>query len=258
MAEIDKLLAFGQEVLTDAGAIAAAHFRKPLAVENKGEHGFDPVTAADRAVEAEIRERIADRFPTHGIVGEEDDEVRGASAWQWIVDPIDGTRAFLNGLPTWGCLLGLLRDGEPRLGFMHQPVVGETFCGDGARAWLCRDNGRRPLRTRRGADLADVALRATHPDMFRAAPRRFERLAKRVRATGYGGDCYNYCLLAYGLVDLVVEDRLAPYDILPLVPIVRGAGGWVTDLAGNTPRHGMAVAAGDQALHRAALRALGG
>ena len=260
MAEIDDFMAFGREVLAFAGGIAAAHFRTALAIDDKSASGdFDPVTAADRLVESAIRERIAARFPDHGIVGEEYGVAHGSSAWRWIVDPIDGTRAFMIGLPVWGCLLGLLRNDEPVLGFMHQPVVGETFYGDGARAWVERAGTRKEIRIGHGATLPEAMLCATHPDMFGAAMRpRFEQLAASVRMTRYGGDCYNYCLLAHGLVDLVVEDQLKPCDILPLVPIVRGAGGLVTDLAGDTPRGGLVIAAANAALHEAALGAMAG
>ena len=247
--------------MAEAGKIAVSHFRRPLAALNKAEGGgFDPVTEADRAVEAHIRERIEERYPDHGVTGEEFGAKTGASAWSWILDPIDGTRSFLVGLPAWGCLLGLLRDGEPILGFMHQPVVGETFSGDGECAWIDRGGGRRPIRVRAKARVADAILGATHPAIFKgAALLRFEALAARVRMMRYGGDCYNYCLLAHGLMDLVVEDDMKPYDILPLVPIVRGAGGLVTDLEGATPRGGdMVIAAANQALHREALEAMRG
>ena len=256
MAEIDDFMAFGRDVLNVAGRLAAARFRTSLAVDDKSATGgFDPVTEADRLVETTIRERIAERFPDHGIVGEEHGVVRGSSAWRWIIDPIDGTRAFMIGLPVWGCLLGLLRDDEPVLGFMHQPVVGETFYGNGANTWIERAGTHKEIRARRTAPLHEAVLCATHPDMFRGAVRpRFELLASSVRMTRYGGDCYNYCLLAHGLVDLVVEDRLKPYDILPLVPIVRGAGACVTDLAGQTPHGGLVVAAANVPLHEAALR----
>ena len=231
-----------------------------MTVGNKAAgEGFDPVTEADRAVEARIRERIEERYPDHGVTGEEFDAKTGASAWSWILDPIDGTRSFIVGLPTWGCLLGLLRDGEPVLGFMHQPLLGETFCGDGEGAWIDRGAGRRPIGVRTNARLGEAILAATHPSMFQdAAAARFEALAAQVRMTRYGGDCYNYCLLAHGLLDLVVEDGMKPHDILPLVPIVRGAGGLVTDLQGATPSGGMVVAAASQALHQEALQAMRG
>ena len=258
MSEIDDYLAFGRDVLADAGTIAARHFRGGAPAANKrGAGGYDPVTEADRGVEARVRERIAARFPDHGIVGEEYGVTTGSSAWSWIVDPIDGTRAFVMGLPVWGCLLGLLRDGEPVAGLMHQPVLEETFSGDGQGAWIDRGGERRPIRVRADAGLEDAILVATHPEMFKAADlARFDALAGRVRLMRYGGDCYNYCLLAHGLVDIVVEDRLKAYDIQPLVPIVRGAGGIVTDRAGGTPREGFVVAAASAELHRQALDAM--
>ena len=259
MSEVDDYVAFAHDVLADAGAIAAQYFRGGGGVANKrGAGGYDPVTEADRGVEARIRERIADRFPDHGIVGEEYGVTTGTSGWSWIVDPIDGTRAFIMGLPVWGCLLGLLRDGEPVAGLMHQPVLQETFSGDGQRAWVARGGERRRIRVRAEAALEDAILVATHPELFGAADlARYEALARRVRLMRYGGDCYNYCLLAHGLVDIVVEDRLKPYDIQPLVPIVRGAGGLVTDAAGETPRGGFVVAAASSDLHRQALEAMG-
>jgi len=247
-------------VLALAGRIAAAGFRHPAAVADKrGDRAFDPVTDADRRVEAAIRDRIAERFPTHGIQGEELGDKPGTAAWTWVVDPIDGTRAYIAGLPVWGCLLGLLRDGEPVLGWMHQPVVGETFFGDGHQAWVTSNGTRTIIRARADAAMADAVLAATHPAMFqRQSRQRFESLAARARMTRFGGDCYNYCLLAHGLIDLVIEDDLRPHDILPLVPIVRGAGGVISDLAGETPRGGLVVAAANPRLHAAAVRAMRG
>ena len=247
-------------MLAQAGRIAAADFRRPATVADKsGDGAFDPVTDTDRRVEALIRDRIAERFPTHGIHGEELDDKPGTAAWTWVVDPIDGTRAYIAGLPVWGCLLGLLRDGEPRLGWMHQPVVGETFSGDGDRAWVAGDGAGTAIRARADATMADAVLAATHPAMFKGQTRRrFESVAARVRVTRFGGDCYNYCLLAHGMIDLVIEDDLRAHDILPLVPIVRGAGGVVSDLAGKTPRGGLVVAAANARLHAAAVRAMRG
>ena len=261
MSEIDDYLAFGHEILVDAGTIAAGYFRRGGAPGNKkGEGGFDPVTEADRGVEARVRARIGERFPDHGIVGEEYGTTAGSSAWSWIVDPIDGTRAFIMGLPVWGCLLGLLRDGEPVGGLMHQPVLEETFSGNGQDAWISQRGTRRSIHVRQDAVLDEAVLVATHPELFDAAHlARYEALARRVRLMRYGGDCYNYCLLAHGFVDIVVEDRLKAYDIQPLVPIVRGAGGVVTDRAGETPRGGsMVVAAANADLHRRALAAMAG
>ena len=262
---LDEYRAFGHEALAQAGRIAAEGFRRTggvADVADKSDGGaFDPVTETDRRVEAAIRERIAARFPEHGIYGEELGDTSGTAPWRWIVDPIDGTRAYIAGLPVWGCLLGLLRDGEPVLGWMHQPVVGETFCGDGREAWVFSTaaTATKTIRARDSAVLADALLACTHPAMFTGQAReRFENLAAHVRMTRFGGDCYNYCLLAHGLIDLVVEDDLRAHDILPLVPIVRGAGGVISDLAGETPRGGMVVAAANAALHAEALRAMRG
>ena len=252
MSELDDFLAFGHEVLAEAGALAAQHFRRSMPVDNKHDSGFDPVTEADRAVERCIRERIGAHFPEHGIIGEEFGDKAGASAWSWIIDPIDGTRAFIIGLPVWGCLLGLLRDGEPLAGFMHQPILGETFCGDGRQAWITRNGRRQAIRVRKEVGLRDAILTATHPAMFRPdALARFEALAAQVRMMRYGGDCYNYCLLAHGLVDIVVEDDLKPHDILPLAPIVRGAGGCVAYLNSSNTADGLVIAAGSRALNDA-------
>ena len=192
--EIDELLRFGHEVVAEAGAIAARYFRHQVVVADKrGAAGFDPVTEADRGVEARIRERIAEGYPDHGVVGEEYGATSGSSSWSWIVDPIDGTRAFVMGLPVWGCLLGILRDGEPVGGLMHQPVVGETFSGNGESAWVTRGGERKRIEVRADAVLNEAVLVATHPSMFRGATlSRFEALAARVRMMRYGGDCYNY------------------------------------------------------------------
>lgn len=264
VAALNEYRAFGHDVLVQAGRIAAADFRRTDVVADaadKSDGGaFDPVTGTDRRVEAAIRDRIAARFPTHGIYGEELGDKPGTAAWRWIVDPIDGTRAYIAGLPVWGCLLGLLHDGEPVLGWMHQPVVGETFCGDGREAWVSGNAAATAtIRARGSALLTNAVLACTHPAMFQGQARqRFERLAGRTRMTRFGGDCYNYCLLAHGLVDLVVEDDLRPHDILPLVPIVRGAGGVISDLSGETPRGGLVVAAANARLHAEALRAMRG
>ncbi len=266
MQELEGYRAFAEATLMQAGAIAAARFRTALAIDNKLAEdanadgaGFDPVTEADRTVEAAIRARIEDRFPEHGIIGEEDSPRQATASWTWILDPIDGTRAFITGLPVWGCLLGLLRDGEPVLGFMHQPVLGETFSGDGETAWVQGRSARRRLTARKDAALADAVLASTHPDLFDAVGwARFEALGRAVRMTRYGGDCYNYCLLAHGLMDLVVEDQLSPYDILPLVPIVRGAGGLISGADGGPAQEGLVIAAANPALHLHALRAMNG
>ena len=255
-------LAFAHELADFAGAATLPYFRRRLAVRNKaGEKGFDPVTAADRAAERTMRKAIAARFPDHGVVGEEFEAKPAAGAYQWLIDPIDGTRAFIMGSPLWGTLIGLLHDGEPVLGLMDQPFTAERFWGDGrvSRTRSARGKEQR-LKTRACAALSDAVLTSTHPDLFSAAERSsFTRLKSQVRMTRYGGDCYGYCLLAAGFVDLVVEAGLKPHDVAALIPIIEGAGGRITTWDGRSAVHGgRIVAAGDPRLHKEALAVLGG
>jgi myo-inositol-1(or 4)-monophosphatase len=260
-AEIGTQLAAAIEILEEAGSIALRHFRTSPAAENKaGEQEFDPVTAADREIEAQVRGRLRREFPEHGILGEEEGFEPGTNDACWVLDPIDGTRAFLSGMPAWGMLLGLTLGKRPVAGVMHQPYLGETFSGigDGA-AWLRRGGERRRLETRRTEELDQAILYATDPGMFATEPERaaFERVSAACKLRRFGGDCYAYCLLALGQVDLVIENQLQPYDILPLIPILEGAGGVVTGRDGGTAQDGgFVVAAGNRALHTRALELL--
>jgi len=260
-AALAEFSAFLRELLLAAGPATLAHFRTAVDVENKtiGEGRYDPVTVADRAAETVIRERIAARYPHHGIFGEEHGYEPGRCALTWVIDPIDGTRAFITGQVHWGILVGLYDGERPVLGGMHQPFTGELFTGGPDGAWTERGGERRRLAVRRCADLADAVLYCTTPDMFRHAGElaAFERLAARVRLRRFGGDCYCYCMLAHGQVDLVVEADLQPYDVQALIPVIEGAGGIITDWQGNTAAHGgRVIAAGDARMHAAALAIL--
>ncbi|MFO1210318.1 MAG: inositol monophosphatase family protein [Amaricoccus sp.] len=261
-AEADARLAVALPIVEAAGALALAEFRRPLAVENKREgSGFDPVTAADRAVEAAIRAGLGRAFPDSPIQGEEAGLTPGTSDWSWIIDPIDGTRAFISGVPAWGVLLGLLHAGHPVAGIMRQPYLDETFTGSPSGAFLRRAGTATPLRSSGRTDLAEAILYCTHPSMFATEPDRagFARVSAAARMTRFGGDCYSYCLLAMGFVDLVIEGELQPYDILPLVPIVEAAGGRVTGPDGNPPlAGGTVIAAATPALHARALALMRG
>ncbi|MCK7474189.1 MAG: histidinol-phosphatase [Rhodopseudomonas palustris] len=185
---------------------------------------------------------------------------KGRGDTYWVIDPIDGTRAFISGMPTWGTLLGLVADGRPVVGVMHQPFTGETWYAAAGRGARLRHGGRElPLSTRRAAVLGDAVLYSTHPSMFRDAAlrTRYDGLAARCRLQRWGGDCYAFALVAQGGIDLMVDAQLAPYDILPLVPIIEEAGGVVTDLEGRTPlAGGTVVAAANAALHAEALALL--
>lgn len=257
--EIVELEDFALELAHTAGGIAQAHFRRPVTVENKGVTSFDPVTNADRAIERVLRTAIEQRYPDHGIVAEEEGERIGTSDYTWFIDPIDGTRAFMTGSPLWGTLIGLVRGQRPLFGLLAQPVLEEVFLGGPSGSWLIKADGRERLKSRGRTALSAAVLVSTHPDMFaggRAAA--FRALASKCLLTRFGGDCYNYAMLAAGYVDLVVESQLKPYDIVPLLPILEGAGCVVTDWQGRPPlAGGDVVAAGSRELHRAALEVLG-
>jgi myo-inositol-1(or 4)-monophosphatase len=253
--------AFVEQLAAVAGEAALPFFRTTLGVDNKSVGGgFDPVTAADRGAETAMRAMIHANFPEHGIVGEEFGDERPDAEYVWVIDPIDGTKSFISGMPIWGTLIGLTRAGRPVYGMMCQPFTREQFTGDGGSARYRGPTGDRALRVRSCAELADAALYTTSPLMMSAADlNAFNRVQARVRLSRYGGDCYAYCMLAAGHVDLVIETDLKPYDITALIPIIEGAGGLVTTWEGApAAAGGRVVAAGDRRLHAAALRLLAG
>jgi histidinol-phosphatase len=255
-------LEFAHGLADRSGAVIRPYFRKTLAVASKGgQAAFDPVTAADRAAERTIRKAILARYPDHGIIGEEYGNVAGTGRYHWVIDPIDGTRAFIMGSPLWGTLIGLIDGPRPTLGMMDQPFTMERFWSDGRRAHCRRPDGsQQRLRTRPCAQLADAILSSTHPDLFASDEEadRFGALTSRVLMTRYGGDCYGYCLLAAGCVDLIVEAGLKAYDVVALIPIVEAAGGLITTWGGApATAGGRIVAAGDQRVHQEALAILG-
>jgi myo-inositol-1(or 4)-monophosphatase len=242
-----------------SGETILPFFRTALSVEDKGRPGsFDPVTAADHAAETAMRTLIRRTFPDHGIVGEEHGKERPEAEYVWVLDPIDGTKSFISGMPVWGTLIALLRSGEPVFGMMNQPFMRERFSGDGGKAQYQGPAGTRDLRVRACAELADAVLFTTSPLLMTAAEREsFGRVEKQARLSRYGGDCYAYCMLAAGHVDLVIEAGLKPYDVLPLVPIIAGAGGVITTWDGGAPHAGgRIIAAGDKRVHAAAMEML--
>jgi len=252
--------AFVDELATVSGDTILPFFRTALAVENKGKGGFDPVTAADRAAEEAMRALIRRTFPSHGILGEEFAGERTDAEYVWVLDPIDGTKSFIAGMPAWGTLIGLMRFGEPVFGLMHQPFTRERFSGDGGAARYRGPLGSRSLRVRACANLADAILFTTSPLLMNEADRAaFARVEKKAKLSRYGGDCYAYCMVAAGLVDLVIETEIKPHDIVPLIPIITGAGGIVTTWEnGPAQDGGRIVVAGDARVHAAALRILSG
>lgn len=256
-----KALLEGAHAFADlSGATVLKHFRKPIDVQNKLETGFDPVTAADKAAERAIAKALKTRFPGHALVGEEYGTINAGARYRWIVDPIDGTRAFIMGSPLWGTLIGLVEDDAPVLGIMDQPFTGERFWSAEKTSHMRRGSSKAvTLKTRPCAVLKDAVLTSTHPGLFAPGDQAdlLARMEKSVRMTRYGGDCYGYCLLAAGFVDLIIEPGLNSYDIAALIPIIERAGGIVTTWDGGPAFDGGdIIACGDHRLHAAALKAM--
>jgi myo-inositol-1(or 4)-monophosphatase len=256
----DALIGFLDRLADTASDSIMPHFRAQPIVDTKSADHFDPVTAADRTAEAAMRRLITEAYPDHGIVGEEFGNERADAEYVWVIDPIDGTRAFITGLPVWGTLIGLTYRGRPQLGMMVQPFTGERYAGDGQRAWYRGPGGAKALATRACAALADAVLFTTTPALF-AGPERvsYDSVEAAVRLARYGCDCYAYCMVASGHADVVIEAGLAPYDIVALIPIITGAGGTVTNWDGESAASGgRVVATGDRRLHDQVLRRLAG
>jgi len=260
--ELNGYLEFAETLADAARAAISPHFRQQLLIDDKGRSlysQFDPVTVADRQAEEAMRELIRDAYPSHAILGEESGLEAGTSDLTWVLDPIDGTRAFITGMPVWGTLIALSDKGGPLLGVVDQPFLHERFIGSrlGSRYVFAESSG--DLCTRPCAELADAVLYCTHPDMFAAEPEHtaFENLRRRVRMSRFSGDCYSYCMLAYGLIDLVIDSQLKPWDIHALIPIIEAAGGVVCDWSGNPAvEGGKVIAAGDVRMQQAALALL--
>jgi len=247
--------------LADAARAAVLPFFRSagLVADNKHSDGaFDPVTEADRAAERAMREILAKVCPEDGVFGEEFGEVTGQSGLTWVLDPIDGTRAFLSGSATWGVLVALSDDSGPVYGLIDQPYIGERFEGGFGRATMSGPLGMRALRTRGDSPLSDAILFTTFPEVGSLAEGAgFAELAQQVKLVRYGLDCYAYALVAAGQIDLVVEAGLAPYDIHAPIAVIEAAGGIVTDWQGAPAHHGGRVlAAASRQQHAAALEIL--
>lgn len=238
-----------------AGAVIRRYFQTGLDADDKADHS--PVTVADREAEAVMRAILAVRAPDHGIIGEEFGRERAEAEYVWVLDPIDGTKAFLTGKPLFGTLVGLLHHGAPVLGIIDQPVLGDRWLGVEGRPTL---RSGRPARVRGCPGLGHARLSTTGPQYFTEAGRRaFERIAARAKLLSYGGDCYQYGLVASGSIDLVIESGLSLHDFAALAPVVTGAGGVMTDWQGrplDAVSGGEVIAAGDARVHAAVIEAL--
>lgn len=222
-----------QDALVAAAAAASREtlplFRTDLAVDNKVPGGFDPVTVADKAAETAVRAILSERFPTHEIIGEEFGTTNSGSPYSWAIDPIDGTRAFISGVPVWGTLIGMMVEKRAVAGIMQQPFTGETFLGLPGKAIYSRGDQSVTMRTSGRTSLAEARLFTTSPNLFDTLGRQaiWSAIEAGALQTRYGCDCYAYCLVAAGHADLVVEPKLNVYDIAALIPIIEAAGGVV-------------------------------
>jgi histidinol phosphatase-like enzyme (inositol monophosphatase family) len=253
------LIATAHALADAARPVTLAHFRDPLIKsDNKLKDGFDPVTVADRGAETVMREVLARLRPDDGILGEEFPPVKGTSGFTWVLDPIDGTRSYISGTPTWGILVAVNHGAGPVYGLIDQPYIGERFCGGFGEAYVKGPQGRRDLAVRDVRDLSDAVLFTTFPEVgTKAEGAAFRAVAEQVKLTRYGLDCYAYGLVAAGQIDLVIESGLNAFDVQGPIAVIQAAGGIVTDWHG-APVHdgGQVLAAGTQELHAAALAIL--
>lgn len=253
---LQALSDFAETLADEVRPLSLGWFRRRLEIDLKADES--PVTIADRNVEQALRRRIAERFPTHGILGEEFGSAHADAEFVWSIDPIDGTRSFITGFPLWGTLLAVLHRGSPVVGVIDMPVQAERWVGRYRQgAWL---NGA-ACTTSKITRLSDATVYATSPDIFQGAEAdAFARLSGAVRSRRFGGDCYAYALLASGHIDLVMEASLQPYDYLALAPVIEAAGGVITDWDGQPltlHSRGRVIAAANAALHREALAVIG-
>ena len=250
------------DALADAARVATLrHFRaQGLTADNKETTHFDPVTIADRESETAMRDILALRRPQDGILGEEFGATSGTSGLTWVLDPIDGTRSYLSGTPTWGVLIAVSDENGPIYGIIDQPYIGERFIGGFGRAEMTGPLGRRPLKTRIPRPLSEAILFTTFPEV--GTPEdgaAFARVKAKARLTRYGTDCYAYALIAVGQIDLVIEAGLLAYDVQAPIAVIKAAGGVVTDWQGR-PCHmgGRVIAAANREIHAEALAVLNG
>ncbi|MFT4181635.1 MAG: histidinol-phosphatase [Rhizobium sp.] len=237
-----------------AKAETLPRFRAGVDVVNKEAQGFDPVTEGDRAAEVAIRSLIEAEFPDHGILGEEHGNVGLDREHVWVIDPIDGTRAFISGVPVWGTLIGLQKNGRAVMGLIDQPFTGERYFADGSGSTYSGPDGERRLQVRDCGSLSNAILFTTSPHLFVGEElARYREIESQVRLFRYGTDCYAYALLAAGHIDLVVENSLKPYDVGGIIPVIEQAGGIITTWDGGRPEMGGSIiAAGSRAVYQQA------
>jgi myo-inositol-1(or 4)-monophosphatase len=256
----EKLIAFANRLADASGAVIRPYFRQRIEVVHKpGRAPFDPVTEADKGGERAIRAIIQRERPDDGILGEEYGETPGKNSLRWVLDPVDGTRAFITARHEWGSLIALEDNEVPVLGILDQPVLGERFIGVNGRSLLIEGEKRTPLKVRECAALKDAILCATDPSQYFSLDQQagFARVKSQVRMTRYAGDCYLFAALALGFIDIIIEANFNRWDVAALIPLVEGAGGLITSWDGGDCRDGKTIlACGDKRVHEEAIKLL--
>ena len=256
----EKLVSFAGRLADASGAVIRPYFRQRIEVVHKpGRAPFDPVTEADKGGERAIRAIIQRERPDDGILGEEYGETPGKNSLRWVLDPVDGTRAFITARHEWGSLIALEDNEVPVLGILDQPVLGERFIGVNGRSLLIEGEKRTPLKVRECGQIKDAILCATDPSAYFSDVQQaaFARVKSQVRMTRYCGDCYLFAALALGFVDIIIEANFNRWDVAALIPLVEGAGGIITSWDGGDCRDGKSIlACGDKRVHEAAIKLL--
>jgi inositol-phosphate phosphatase/L-galactose 1-phosphate phosphatase/histidinol-phosphatase len=252
-----EFLSLARGLVDISRPILRRYYRTRLDIISKGDES--PVTQADRECEAALRAAINKAFPAHGIIGEEFGTERADAEFVWVLDPLDGTRAFVTGRPTFGTLIALTQGGQPILGVIDMPILSDMWLGATGHATTLNGD---PVKARACATLKDAYFSAALPQMFQGPDKALhDRIASAAKSATYGGDCYQYGMVATGFIDLVVEKTLGIYDYLSLVPVLEGAGAFITDWQGkplHTKSGDAVVAAGDKRVLDQALAILGG
>ena len=250
MTNIREFLKFGNHLADNSRNISLKFFNKKINVHSKSNVKFDPVTEADISVQSYINNSIKKKFPSHSIVGEESSQIKD-SEYEWCIDPIDGTRSFIAGFPTWGTLISLSNKGKVILGIVDIPVLNERYIGYNKIAYKIINNNKKILKVKKNKDLSKSILSSTSVYEFKTNKDKndFNRITKLTAGVHFGGDCYQYCLLANGLIDLVIESGLNSWDIRAIIPIIKNSGGSIKTWENKDPKDGgRIIAANNKAL----------
>ena len=252
MNELNDYKEFAVHLAHLSGKFIKKHYRTELTIETKSDDS--PVTMADKGAEELLRNKIMSEFPEHGILGEEFGIYNETAEYRWILDPIDGTKSFISGIATFGTLIGLVKNGIPILGLFHQPIIGELLIGDNETTKLNTKN----VKIRQCEKIEEATLLVSDHFMisnYKNQP-AFDKLAKKVKLYRTWGDCFGYYLLCSGYADIMVDPIMSPWDALPLIPIIKGAGGVVTDYEGNDPVKGNSIIAASNVIHSQVVKIL--